>query len=46
MKNTTQRIDAVWDKYPEENNFKALRNNDAEMAHDKSRRWQHSNLEA
>jgi hypothetical protein len=24
MKNTTQRIDAVWDNYPEENNFKAL----------------------
>ena len=24
MKNTTQCIDAVWDNYPEENNFKAL----------------------
>jgi hypothetical protein len=24
MKNTTQRIDAVWDNYPEENNLKAL----------------------
>jgi hypothetical protein len=23
MKNTTQRIDAVWDNYPEENNLKA-----------------------
>ena len=24
LKNDTQRIDAIWDNYPEENNIKAL----------------------
>ena len=49
MKSGTQRIDAVWDNYPEKNILKALtqqRRGNGPQTRWTSGRWQHSNPEA
>ena len=37
LKNDTQRIDVIWDNYPEENNIEAT----WEWVKNKDRQWQH-----